>query len=370
MQASKFEHLTAKPTLACTANCETCSSRRALHHGKRTDAQLSVDQWKTLFTETRALGMKRLTFSGGEPTLYPDLTALIAEGKQRGCHVGINTNGSLINPTYALKLINAGLNDVMVSIYSGQPEFHDRIRHHPGLWQKATNAIQTFVKIREEQAPNFRVSMQTILCKDNFHAFPDLVALACRLRVNSILFSYLAGDFTERRYLLDEAEIAEFKQQIIPRAVQALQETAMDARQKRGASEALNAIYPVGNVSLADYAMGIYRSPLPCTTPSRFSIILANGDVHPCNMVEHTHEPVMGNVLKQTFTELWQHENWASFRQKGFEFCRYCPVPVQVHIPIVQAPARGKMSYLRTPCRLFSSLGRRLRERLSRPGAC
>ena len=84
MKAPRFAHLVLKPTLACTARCDTCSTRKALHKIKRQEQQFTLADWKNLFLEVHGLGLSKLTLSGGEPTLYNDLPELIQAGKNHG----------------------------------------------------------------------------------------------------------------------------------------------------------------------------------------------------------------------------------------------------------------------------------------------
>lgn len=342
---SGIGHLVIKPTLACNANCETCSTRKTLHRSKIKDLQLGMEDWRRLFAEVDALGLSKLTVSGGEPTLYPGLLELIAAGKNRGWEIGLNTNGSLIDETRAVSLQKAGLDRVMISLYSAEPELHDRIRRHPGLWQKAVNAVQIFAGIRDSTSPSLRVVLQTILCRENFRAFPDLLRLAYRLKCCGIAFSYLEGDFTAHRFLLTAAEVREFKQKIVPAAQQVICEAATDAWATRMAAAAVASLYP-GPLSAEEYAQGIYRPAAACAIPSFFSMVLANGDVHPCNMVEYTHEPVIGNLHDNSFTELWRGAMWRQFRERGFENCRYCPAPQCVYIPIARRPEYAWLQYV------------------------
>jgi MoaA/NifB/PqqE/SkfB family radical SAM enzyme len=350
----RFAHLVLKPTLACTARCETCSTRKRLHGVKIKEPQLGIAEWKRLFEEANSLGLSKLTISGGEPTLYKDLLELIDMGNAYGWELGLNTNGSLIDRNLVMKLKEAGLDLATISLYSATPEFHDRLRNHPGLWNKATEAIKMFVEIREQQDRRFRVNMQTLFCRDNFLDFPERIRLAYNLGVCGITFSYLEADFEERKYLLDEKQIDEFKSLIIPATVEVIRNSTADIWTKRMAVAAVRSIYSEGNIPLQDYARGIYRAPSACEIPSFFSIILANGDVHPCNMVEYTHYPVVGNLSQKTFAEIWQGEEWAKFRKVGFDLCQYCPVPQQVYIPIMRRPELVRMQYLIKRTRLHS----------------
>ncbi|MCJ7773097.1 MAG: SPASM domain-containing protein, partial [Desulfobacterales bacterium] len=224
------------------------------------------------------------------------------------------------------------------SLYSSSPVFHDKIRGHKGLWKKAVNAARDFLKIREKINPNFRVNMQTIICKENYTDFPNLIQLAYTLGFCSITFSYLEGDYQEKKYLLDKEQIISFKNRIIPEAMQVIKHSYTDKWAKRMAVSAVKSIYSEKRVSLEKYAAGIYRHPVPCQIPSFFSIVLANGDVHPCNMVEYTHSPVIGNLHSKSFKEMWEGQKWETFRKEGFDFCRFCPVPIQAIIPIHRRP--------------------------------
>lgn len=346
MKTPKFAHLVLKPTLACTARCKTCATRKAFHKLKGREQQLNISHWKKLFREVNELGLNKLTLSGGEPTLYKDLIGLIKEGKKYDWEIGLSTNGSLIDKEFANRLHGAGLNSVSLSIYSATPECHDRIRGHTGLWQKALNAAACFVKIRERVDPSFRACMQTIICKENYRQFSELIRLAYSLKFCSITFSYLEGDYKERKYLLDEKQITEFRNEIIPEVVDIINKSTAERLTRKMAISAVKSIYPSGNISINGYASGIYRSSGPCEVPSFSSMILANGDVFPCNMVEYTHYPVVGNLCRKPFTEIWEGDEWAIFRKKGFDLCRYCPVPEQVVIPITRRPDYAWIQYL------------------------
>ncbi len=350
----RFAHLVLKPTLACTSSCDTCSTRKRLHRIKKKEPQLGIADWKRLFAEANSLGLSKLTISGGEPTLYGDLMELIADGKAYGWEVGLNTNGSLVDRNLVTQLKEAGLDVVTLSLYSSVPEFHDRLRRHPGLWHKAVEATKLFVEIREQHDPRFRVNMQTLLCRENFRDFPERIQLAYQLGVCGITFSYLEADFEERNHLLDEKQIDEFKKQSVPEAVEIIRNSPADRWAKHMAEAAVRSIFPLKTIPSHDYARGIYRAPSPCAIPSFFSIVLGNGDVHPCNMVEYSHYPVVGNLRQNAFKEIWEGEKWAEFRREGFNLCQYCPVPHQVYIPIMRKPELAWAQYLIKYTRLHS----------------
>ena len=337
MTKYKLRKLVIKPTLACTGNCKTCSYRKELHKELRRDNILSFEDWKRIFAEANDLGVKTLDISGGEPTLYKHLPDLIKIGRQYGWKVNVNSNGSLITEEYAEKLLQAGLNCIHISLYSPIPEVHDNMRGREGMWLKATTAIKTFSRL-EKKYRGFRVMSQTLICRENYELFAELLELHYELGSNNIALAYLEGDF-EKKYLLNEDEIRHFRENVIPQAVTFCKKLGVVERYK--AIRTIKSIFSEKVLSTSEWANGIYRPSSkniqPCRRPQEFTILLANGDVHPCNMIEYTHEPIMGNLLVNSLTEIWDNEKWHTFRKELFEKCELCPISIYMGIPL-QSP--------------------------------
>ena len=333
-QKYQLKKLVIKPTMACTANCKTCQLRRDLHKNLINQKKLSFEQWLKIFEDASKLGVERLDISGGEPTLYKKLTDLIRAGKSYGWYINLNTNGSLINEDYALRLIEAGLDSVSISIYSADPQIHDEMRNSKGLWEKATQAVETFSRLRAGRS-NLQIATQCLICRENYRNLSDLMKLDYELGSDRIALTYLEGDF-EKRYLLTEDEINNFKLNVIPQA-RAFCET-LDSSVKNKAIEVVESVFSEKINKISDFAQGLYRpeetNPDPCRRPQEFTILLANGDVHPCNMVEYSHEPVIGNLFEKSLPEIWNSEKWNRFRETLFDYCRLCPINLYMSVPL------------------------------------
>jgi MoaA/NifB/PqqE/SkfB family radical SAM enzyme len=68
------------------------------------------------------LGTSIITFSGGEPTLHPDLDLLIRQVRQRGAIATLITNGYFLTPERIKRLNRAGLDYLQISIDNVQPD--------------------------------------------------------------------------------------------------------------------------------------------------------------------------------------------------------------------------------------------------------
>ena len=327
----EMQHLVIKPTLACTARCPTCAGRRELHRRARGDRQLSFDDWIRVLAEARNLGVWELTLSGGEPTLYERLVDLVRIGRGYGWVVRVNTNGSRIDDPLARRLLDAGVSYIDVSLYGSSPAVHDPMRGRRGSWQEATAAIETLARLAPRY-PGFRVMTQTILCRQNYLDFPELIRLHQRLGSTGVLVSYLEGDFGRKR-LLDTGEIRQFREQALL-GIEAVGR-GLHRSVRAAALSQLRRLFSPALLADADWASGRYRPERgDCRLPFEQALVLANGDVHPCNMVEYAHEPVMGNLFHEPLTAIWEGPGWHTFRRDLHAQCERCPMGLHVYVPL------------------------------------
>jgi radical SAM protein with 4Fe4S-binding SPASM domain len=326
----KLKNLVIKPDLRCTARCPTCALRRALHAEARSRRLLSFQEWQDVLVEARRLGGQNLDISGGEPTLYHDLPALIRLAKQQGWVVQINSNGSLMTNGMIRSLVDAGLDRVLISLYSHQAGIHDEMRGLPGLWDRATAAIEEWAA-QKKKRPDLEIVAQTILSPSNLSHLPDLLRLLKNLGADGIILSYLEGNLKGTE-IFDISQLEDFDRRV--RAE--LQDlcggwgwpVSFLARRR------FMRLFSPKRRSLKDWASGLYHQEQPsCYVPSQMALILAQGDVHPCGVVEYTHEPVMGSLFESSLTDIWTSRSWSEYRKRGNSQCRHCPMLLQDFLP-------------------------------------
>ena len=312
-----------KPTLKCTANCFGCASRRELHRSLSKQRKLQFEDWQRILADAASLGMRNLVISGGEPTLSHDILSLIAEGRKRCPMVVMNTNGSRITQSSAEELLEAGLGGVMISLYSHDPQVHDAFRRSRNLWQKAVDAIRIFAKLRDDKYPDFALRTQFVILRENFRSLDRLVEFHHELGSQRVHLSYLEGD-DERKYLLKAHEINELREQVVPRLLETIAKLELPDRQE--AEAAARGLYGDEAGKVEDLEQGVYWRGKPCGKPKHFALALADGQVHPCNIVEYTHHPVMGNLFESSLGEIFHSRAWKSFRRHRFDKCSLCPM--------------------------------------------
>ncbi len=332
--------LVHKPTFACTARCLGCENRRKLHRASRRNELLTFEQYLELYRQAKAMGVSELHISGGEATLYKRLPELVEYGKSLGWFVMLNSNGSqFVREDLVEQLFNAGLDGVMLSLYSHREEVHDGIRQQRGLWKRAVTGLDTLARYRRERNPGFFIVTQSILSRDNLFDAADLLDLVAQKGSDVHLFSYLEGDF-EARYVPTVDMISEFRAKTVPRMREVV--THMKGANPLMRSVAwwrLGTLFNNSRNSDANYARCIYNETESdyqrCNIPNEFMLVLPDGAVHPCNVVEYTHEPVVGNFRETlNLQDIWDGDAWNKFRQERHHWCRRCPMTYHNWIPL------------------------------------
>jgi cyclic pyranopterin phosphate synthase len=117
-----IEYLRISVTDRCNFRCVYCMPERGLEWLPKTDI-LSYEEITEVVRQLAPLGLRRLRITGGEPTIRPDLVALV--GMLRAIpeieDIALSTNGVKL-PEMARPLRSAGLDRVNISADSLQPE--------------------------------------------------------------------------------------------------------------------------------------------------------------------------------------------------------------------------------------------------------
>lgn len=123
-------------TLQCNLNCGHCGS----HAGAKRPGEMDVDTAKRVAAELAAVGCKRLTLSGGEPSLcsyWPDVARVATDG---GVKVNMITNGLKADREFIRKAKGAGLVNLGVSL-DGLEAQHDSIRGRSGMFERVLRLL-------------------------------------------------------------------------------------------------------------------------------------------------------------------------------------------------------------------------------------
>lgn len=147
----------------CNLRCLGC--RACEDTGER----LTATDALAILREARANGVPNLWIGGGEPTLRPELCALVARARSMGfARVLVQTNGlRLAYPEFAAALVAAGVTDVSFNVKSHRDEVNDALTRSEGSLALLRQGIANVV------AHGIRASADVLLTRSTA---PDLDA--------------------------------------------------------------------------------------------------------------------------------------------------------------------------------------------------
>lgn len=166
---------------ACQCACEHCS---AVFYIQNSKSELSTENLKRAIRETVDLGVTHIIFLGGEPLLRHDLMELVQAVPGDRAVTTLFTNGEFLTRKNCKDLAEAGLMGVFVSLDSNQAVEHDRLRHRPGLFAKATQGILNLQQAGILTAISSYLSPERV----NDGCFEKIMGLGKELQVNEVTF--------------------------------------------------------------------------------------------------------------------------------------------------------------------------------------
>jgi len=294
-----------KLTWRCNLRCQMCTvwQQRGADH-------MTLPVIQALTEELASLGTKKVHLSGGEVLLRSDIFEVVAAFAQQGMQVNLTTNGTLLNPEVADRLVDSGINNVSISLDGATPAVHDALRGKRN-WKRTIRGIRNLRRAAKHARHKVHIRINFVITRRNYQdiaGLPDIAQQAGADRLTVIPVDDATG-----RFQLNKTRIREYSQEIAP----ALAKKALTY----GMIERENEVYPFGrektDVELSKtglYALGLYERQ-PCYIPWIHALIDPQGRVYPCCMLRRM-EP-LGNLISEgSFRAVWEGAAFQNLRQQ------------------------------------------------------
>ncbi len=315
-------------TFRCNLKCQICPQE--LHKNKQSAAgqttsipkqseEIGLTDIKALVDDLAQLGVKVITLTGGEPFLRKDILEIISYIKTKGVGCNVLTNGMLINPTIAAELVRAEVDTITFSM-DGPEEIHDKVRGVKGSYAKVCRSIEYIQAQKKLQGKNKpSIGINCTISSLNQHKFSQLIDTANKYNLCSVNYAFLfftqqeAIDKTQQLIPLKQAKpedqvLPDYLKQIDPDVLQS--ETDKCYAKAAEANVFVNFNPPLKRQELNCYFFDDnYSYCTKCFLPWYSSRINPYGDVYPCSI-----DFKVGNIRQQSFSRLWNSENYIRFR--------------------------------------------------------
>ncbi|HEX3046213.1 MAG TPA: radical SAM protein [Bacillota bacterium] len=290
-------------TKYCNLHCRMCDYPEFYP----THQEISLAQIKQLLDETKMMGADLLELSGGEPMMRGDIFEIISYAKSLGFTVFMASNGVLIGPDEAERLVKSGLTFIAISLEGPEP-VHDHIRG-PGNFQKTLFAIKNLLGARSMD-PSFRVGVGITLSKYNYQFLvPFSQYLLEKIGVQVISINPFLDDMLLEENRSSRSQEFNLTPDLLPALTDEINKLIKYSTRYSGDT------LPTANYlrRLPEYFSG--HKPIPpggCRLPETFCGISTDGWVHVC-----WKNPPVGHLREMSLTEIYRSPRYLEFRKQA-----------------------------------------------------
>ncbi|MBV9235562.1 MAG: SPASM domain-containing protein [Xanthobacteraceae bacterium] len=319
-----FERVTARATAAeqdpicvylettnrCNLLCTTCPRT---YEELEPPADMSWDLFRRIVDQLPRI--ERAVLHGiGEPMLVKNLPRMVRYLKDRGTYVLFNTNGTVLNEKNGCALIDAGLDELRVSLDAASAQSYQAIRGK-NYFNRILKNVRAFRALQERLGSERpRVSAWLTGLKETIAELPDFVRVAAEIGVKEV--------YLQRLVFFEDDAIGH------ARPDQALYE-----RMTRDEAHYLDeATALAGSLGLSFSASGAVSEPglslkrpedgspwSMCRRPWTVMYFTANGRALPCCIAPFAQRGyehyTLGDATQQTLQEIWNGPAYQSFRK-------------------------------------------------------
>lgn len=306
------DQLYIEVTNYCNSLCISCplTYNHFLPHEPK--AHLSWDNFQRIVDQVPQV--KRVVLHGiGEPLLNKELPRFIAYLKQRGSEVLFNTNAILLDQKRGDALVEAGLDELRVSVDAVTPELYARLRGVDKLPQVIQN-LKAFMQ-RHGRRSQPTVSLWMVAMQANLEQMPDFVRLGAEIGVPEVYLQRLV-------YFGGGEQIGETTTMKAGQTLYASLEQAQAVlieKCERLAGQ-LGLVFRASG-STTPYESVSAKGDHPwqgCLRPWTLMYITVNGTALPCCIspfaIQDTHKIVLGNVFQRPLPEVWNGDRYQELR--------------------------------------------------------
>lgn len=165
----------------CNLKCSMC---RAVESRKE-ERELSLEEIKRLAGMLEKLGVGIVILTGGEPLLRRDLAQVVEAFTCRGIEARLQTNGLLATEENITSLLNAGLQEVTLSLDTLDADKQDRINNQQGSWDKTIRALALFSRLLPKRGN--MTGVNTVVSRINIGELPQIVEFVTKIGFYSSL---------------------------------------------------------------------------------------------------------------------------------------------------------------------------------------
>jgi MoaA/NifB/PqqE/SkfB family radical SAM enzyme len=165
------------PYSGCNCRCLMCN----IWKENKNVRTLSLETIAELIQSFRKLNTKWVTLSGGEPLIHPHIDAICRLIKNAKMKLSILSTGMTVSKSTETLLSHT---DELILSLDGPPEVHNRIRNIPTAFVRLAEGVNKL----HQANPNYRITTRTVIQKENFRHWPEIIETVLSLGIQQCSF--------------------------------------------------------------------------------------------------------------------------------------------------------------------------------------
>jgi MoaA/NifB/PqqE/SkfB family radical SAM enzyme len=258
--------------------------------------------------------IERVVLHGvGEPMMAAELPQMVKYLKDRGVYVLFNTNGTLMREKKSRELIEAGLDEMRISLDAAEPKAFEAVRGRD-LFGRILRNVRNFVALKKQMgADKPRLSLWLTGLRETLEQLPDFVRLAHEIGVPEVHLQRLVY-FENNPIGLARPESSLFEKRDAEEGKYLLEAEKLAAE--------LGVFFDASGAAEPEASLRRGDGDTPwslCRRPWSLMYFTAHGRVLPCCIAPfsmHGYENfTLGDAKATPVREIWNGAEYQSFRE-------------------------------------------------------
>ena len=285
-------------TAGCNLECAHCRRIDVARQLMKDD--LTFEQSCKMIDGLTEVGKPILVLSGGEPLFRPDIFDIAKYAVSKGLTVALSTNGTMVTPDIAIKVKEAGIQRVSISL-DGIGETHDTLRKLKGSYDRAVKGMKYL------QAAGLPVQINCTIAKHNVHQVKEIYQNAIDLGAIALHIFMLVPVGCGVQIAEDQMLEPDKYEEVLSWFYEVSKEKKIETKatcaphyfrimRQKAAEE---------GIEITPNTHGMAAMTKGCLAGSAICFISHKGQVFPCGYL-----PVeAGNIHTQNFKDVWENSD-------------------------------------------------------------
>ncbi len=296
-------------TSKCNHHCSHCFASSKIG---TTNEDLTDIDFLNIVDQIAHEDLRAISITGGEPLVRSELVfKILGQIRSHPATKTLNTNGWFLTLPVAMKLREAGLNIVQISLDSSIEEKHDSFRELQGSHGRALEAIENSVEVGLE------AHVRTTITSFNYFEMPSILEIALRKGAHRLIVKPLIPSGRGSIYN-EPLSHEQHRKAVTDLMFQVRTVPNLPQNYVRFLTPCFPFLFDKEFIKYSD----------SCECGGRLAFIASNGDAQPCGYAHL----VLGNLLETSLENIWSNSpdvlEWRNNRLNGkcleCEFSEIC----------------------------------------------